>query len=344
MNFLLASDKENAEKRAGMHSCLYCKKVFNNHRALGGHLRAHQEEINARRSWNYPVRSSNSIGVTSINPNPLSMGQPEYSSGGAGNNPSTPFSKATSPMDFSKFYSNESGWVSASKYSENNVGNAKPQFFMSPTLPSSTCGAEIHHSNTLSSAVFPPSGNTAATSFPIGPSLYLSSYGICQFNTDQLRTFRDGMPFYSSRDAFPDFQHHNLSSKLSYPAYSISDPDSGLGSNQLHGLKEPNTVSSLPLSHGQYSGQTGVGQYNKSSMSTCEGGKKRCLGEVLGNADMMNTSKRPQISPNLSAGIEKSQKKELLLFKDVEDSFSGLGISFDVKGEGEADLDLSLHL
>jgi len=58
---------------------------------------------------------------------------------------------------------------------------------------------------------------------------------------------------------------------------------------------------------------------------------------------MMNSSKRPQISSSLHAETEKPQKKELLLFKDVEDSFAGLGISVDDE-EGEADLDLSLHL
>lgn len=243
MNFLLASDKENAEKRVEIHSCFCCKKVFNNHQALGSHLRAHQEEINARRSWNYPAHSSNFLDVSSTAPNPILMGQPENSSGGAGNNPSSLFSRATSSMDFSKFCSNESGCVNASKYLENNVGNATSKYIMSPNLSSSSGRAEVHHSNPLTLSLFIPSASTATTGFPMGSSLYSSPYGICQFNTDELRTFRDGTPF-SSRDALPNFHHHNFS-KLSYPVYSIRDHDFSLGSNQLPGLKESNIVTLL---------------------------------------------------------------------------------------------------
>lgn len=306
MNFLLASDDENAEKHVEIRSCFYCKKVFDNQQALGGHLRAHQEKINARRSWNYPVHSSNFIDAVNTAPNPILTGQPENSSGGAGNDPSALFSRATSSMDFSKFCSNESSCVNASKYFENNAGDATSQFFTSPNLSFSSGHAEVHHSNPLSSSLLIPFGSTATTGFPMDSSLYSGLYGICQFNTDELRTFRDGTPL-SSRDALPKFQHHNLSD-------------------------------------GQCSGQNGVDKYNESSMLTREEGKKRCLDEVLGNSDTMNSSKRPQISSNLPAETEKPKKKELLLFKDVEDSFSGLGISFDDKKEDEADLDLSLHL
>lgn len=42
--------------------------------------------------------------------------------------------------------------------------------------------------------------------------------------------------------------------------------------------------------------------------------------------------------------MQEHWKKEVLLFKDVEESFSELGISFYEKEEDEADLDLSLHL
>lgn len=342
MNFLLASDDENAEKHVEIRSCFYCKKVFDNQQALGGHLRAHQEKINARRSWNYPVHSSNFIDAVNTAPNPILTGQPENSSGGAGNDPSALFSRATSSMDFSKFCSNESSCVNASKYFENNAGDATSQFFTSPNLSSSSGHAEVHHSNPLSSSLLIPFGSTATTGFPMDSSLYSGLYGICQFNTDELRTFRDGTPL-SSRDALPKFQHHNLS-KLSYPVYSIRDLDFSLGSNQLPSLKESKIIGSLPPGDGQCSGQNGVDKYNESSMLTREEGKKRCLDEVLGNSDTMNSSKRPQISSNLPAETEKPKKKELLLFKDVEDSFSGLGISFDDKKEDEADLDLSLHL
>nr|XP_023900205.1 uncharacterized protein LOC112012075 [Quercus suber]POE50953.1 hypothetical protein CFP56_31111 [Quercus suber] len=345
MNPYLPSDKENAEKHVGLLSCFYCKMVFNNHQALGAHLRVHQEEINAWKSWNYPVHSSTFIDGTSSALNPISMSLPDNSSGGAWSNPSTLFSGVTSNLGFSNFCSNESSWVNANNYSQNNVGYARSQYFMSPNLSygsgSGSASAGFHPSAPSSSTFFIPSASPATPGFPMGPSSYFNSYGACQFNADELRTFRDGMPFPPRCD-LPNFHHHNLSN-LSYPAYSINDPASGVGSNQLTGMKESNTVGSVPPGHGQCSGQTGVGKYNNTSALTCEGGRKRCLSEVLGNSDMMNSSKRPQTSSSLHAETEKPQKKELLLFKDVEDSFAGLGFSVDDE-EGEADLDLSLHL
>ncbi|XP_075664203.1 uncharacterized protein LOC142633840 [Castanea sativa] len=305
MNPYLPSDKENAEKHVGLLSCFYCKMVFNNHQSLGAHLRVHQEEINAWKSWNYPVHSSTFIDGTSSALNPISMSQPDHSSGGAWSNPSTLFSGVTSNLDFSNFCSNESSWVNASNYSQNNVGYARSQYFMSPNLSYGSASARFHPSAPSSSTVFISSASPATTGFPMGPSSYFNSNGACQFNTDELRTFRDGMPF-PPRSDLPNFHHRNLS-------------------------------------HGQCSGQTGVGKYNNTSALTCEGGRKRCLGEILGNSDMMNSSKRAQISYSMHAETEKPQKKELLLFKDVEDSFAGLGISVDDK-EGKADLDLSLHL
>ncbi|KAF3949891.1 hypothetical protein CMV_024291 [Castanea mollissima] len=282
MNPYLPSDKENAEKHVGLLSCFYCKMVFNNHQALGAHLRVHQEEINAWKSWNYPVHSSTFIDGTSSALNPISMSQPDHSSGGAWSNPSTLFSGVTSNLDFSNFCSNESSWVNASNYSQNNVGYARSQYIMSPNLSYGSASARFHPSAPSSSTVFISSASPATTGFPMGPSSYFNSNGACQFNTDELRTFRDGMPF-PPRSDLPNFHHHNLR------------------------------------------------------------GRKRCLGEILGNSDMMNSSKRAQISSSMHAETEKPQKKELLLFKDVEDSFAGLGISVDDK-EGKADLDLSLHL
>lgn len=343
MNFLLASDNERAEKGMCIHSCLYCTRVFNNHQALGGHVKVHQDGIHMRRSWNNPARSSNFMDIASNVPNSFSMGQPESYSGGSGNNLPTHFPRTNFPIDFSKFCLNESSRAHACKYSENNAGVVPSQFAISPYLSSVSGHAKINHSNPSPSAVFMPSANTVTAGFPVGPPLSFGPYGVSQFNTNELRTFKDGMPFYSG-DALPNFQNQNLSN-LSYPAHAISLSDSGFGSNQLPGLTEPNTVGSLPPGHGQCSIQNGAGKCNKSSEFKFEEVKKRCLGEVLGNSDMMNSSIRPQINSNvLPAQTEERSKKELLLFKDAEESFSELGISFDEKEQDEAYLDLSLHL
>ncbi|XP_041026891.1 LOW QUALITY PROTEIN: pyruvate dehydrogenase E1 component subunit beta-3, chloroplastic-like [Juglans microcarpa x Juglans regia] len=147
---------------------------------------------------------------------------------------------------------------------------------MSPYLSSDSSHAEIHHSNPLSSAV----------SMPSAPS----SFG----------------------DALMNFQHHSFSN-FSDPACATSLPDSGLGSNLLHGLKEYTAVGSFPPGQGPCSGQTGVGKYDKSSV----------------NPDMMNSSKGPLKNEPLLPFIEKEEIMELpanlevlvdklVAFKDVE--------------------------
>ncbi|XP_041027600.1 uncharacterized protein LOC121267679 isoform X1 [Juglans microcarpa x Juglans regia] len=245
MNRLLASNKEKAEKV----SCYFCKKVFNNYQDLEAHLRAHQEEINGRKSSNYPAHFSNFMDIVSTIPNSISMVLPGSSFHRSGNKLSKLFLRTTSPLEFSKFCLNEL--------------------------------SRVH----------------ATVSMPSAPS----SFG----------------------DALMNFQHHSFSN-FSDPACATSLPDSGLGSNLLHGLKEYTAVGSFPPGHGPCSGQTGVGKYDKSSV----------------NPDMMNSSKGPQISSSLPAETEEPQKNEPLPFiekeeierldilKDVEDSFSELGISF----------------
>ncbi|XP_035545636.1 uncharacterized protein LOC108990270 isoform X1 [Juglans regia] len=255
---------------------------------LEAHLRAHQEEISGRKSSNYPAHFSNFMDIVSTIPNSISIVLPGSSFHRSGTKPSKLFLRTTSPLEFSKFCLNELSRVHASKCSENDVQNDSSLSAISPYLSSDSSHAEIHHSNPLLSAV----------SMPSAPS----SFG----------------------DALMNFQHHSFSN-FSDPACVTSLPDSGLGSNPLHGLKEYTAVGSFPPGHGPCSGQTGVGKYDKSSV----------------NPDMMNSPKVPQISSSLPAETEEPQKSEPLLpfiekeeierlgiLKDVEDSFSELGISF----------------
>ena len=141
MNFLLA--REDAENNAGTKSCFYCNKLFNNYRALGGHLRIHQED-KILRSLNYPGHSSNSMDITR-NP-PASLPNSQQNSLAGGNNP-TPFTRAPPAFDFSRmFCSNETNQASRSKFTGSNPGVAQTQIIMSPDY-SHGCGsgAAYHH-------------------------------------------------------------------------------------------------------------------------------------------------------------------------------------------------------
>ncbi|KAJ0017099.1 hypothetical protein Pint_09955 [Pistacia integerrima] len=183
MNSISVSNGENSEKHTSPYSCLYCKKVFPNHRALGGHLKTHTTEFKSRWRRQPPGHSGISIGFPSTNPNPLSNNQSGNSSGGAGNNSSC--SNKVIPMH-------------ASKFSESSPKKIKTLFILSPNL-SSGCGLnEIHLLNCLPSTAFAPSGSTAATGVPLDPSLCLGMPGVRQFGTGDDRTPRDGLDLNQS--------------------------------------------------------------------------------------------------------------------------------------------------
>ncbi|XWS15973.1 hypothetical protein CRYUN_Cryun34aG0047600 [Craigia yunnanensis] len=313
MNFLLA--REDAEKHAGTKSCFYCNKVFNNYRALGGHLRIHQEDKNLR-TLNYPGHSCNSMDITR-NP-PASLPNSLQNSLAGGNN-LTPFTSAPPAFDFSwMFCSNETNQASRCKFTGSNPGGAQTQIIMSPDF-SYGCsnGATYHHNNlasrvfapagansAMSSAAFAPSGSVVASGFPIDSLLYLGSNRVCQFNIDEFQISQDGLP-PSSGDALQDVYGYNLG---------------------------PPPCSSLEK----------IGQYDR-SLLMCEEGKRPYLADESGNADMMYASKKPKIAPSAHVEPENPQKKELSLFMDVDDSVSALETCFGTEEEGPVDVDLSLH-
>ncbi|EOY27683.1 Uncharacterized protein TCM_029470 isoform 2 [Theobroma cacao] len=313
MNFLLA--REDAEKHAGTKSCFYCNKVFNNYRALGGHLRIHQEDKTSR-TLNYPGRSSNSMDITR-NP-PVLLPNSQQNSSGGGNNP-TPFSRAPPAFDFSRmFYSNEINQASRSKYTGSNPGVSQTQFIMSPDFSYGCGSGATYHSlasrafapaganAVMSPAAFASSGSVVAAGFPIDSSLYLGTNGVCQFNTDEFRISRDGLP-PSSGDALQNVQGYNFSP---HPCSSV---DKG-------------------------------GQYDGRSLLMCEEGKRPYLADGSGGADVMNASKKPKIAPTEHVEPKNPQKKELSLFMDVDDSISASETCCGAEEEGPVDVDLSLHL
>ncbi|PON72641.1 TFIIH C1-like domain containing protein [Parasponia andersonii] len=330
MTFLLTSGRENVEKHPVTYPCSYCHKDFSNSRALGSHLRSHQDEARSRRNWNISGRSSNSLNIASPTPNPLLTTQ-FFSRGNRSTFPCT-----TPSLVFQKgFRTNDNSWVNVGRFPDDGIGNTKTQFYVTPNF--SSVGG-IHHFNPFSPAASASAGCITVGSIPADRSFLLGSDMICQFNTDQSRAFRDGDQF--SENAVPDFQFQNPGN-LCCPAFAAVIPDPHLGSNQLPAFKAPSSVVPLiPYQH-QFSGREDFGQYDKNRILTRDGAKRRCLGEA---PRVRVPIKRPKINCNQTLETEKPQKKELLLFKDVEKSFSGLEISFDANEELRTDLDLSLHL
>lgn len=131
--------------------------MFNNHQDLEAHVRAHQEEINARKSSNYPAHFSNFMDFVSTIPYSVSIVLPGSSFHRSGNKPSKLFLGTTSPLEFSKICLNELSRVPASKCYENDVQNDSSLSAMSPYLSSDSSHADIHHSKPLLSAVSMPS-------------------------------------------------------------------------------------------------------------------------------------------------------------------------------------------
>ncbi|TQD93501.1 hypothetical protein C1H46_020848 [Malus baccata] len=258
MNFLLTLSKEKAEKHMFVH-CSYCKRVFKNRQALGGHLRVHKEEINAKMSRSYASHFSN---LTKINHNvpPFSMGHLESFSRVHGSNPSNIFNKLTSHLDFSKrFNSNQSSWVNASKSYENNSD-------MTSKFSPSSGQADISGSKKISFMVA-FSGSTTPTSV----------------STDHFQPFTNGMPFFC------------LNALISHLVEAVTDLRLGPSSSQSPGFKEPSTVGSLPLNPSQSSG-LGEFDHYKQIVLISEKRKMCFLYDVKGSDEMMNALKGPKIN------------------------------------------------
>ncbi|XVE51623.1 hypothetical protein DITRI_Ditri02bG0056700 [Diplodiscus trichospermus] len=311
MNFLLA--REDAEKHAGTKSCFYCNKVFNNYRALGGHLRIHQEDKTLR-TLNSSASSTNSMDITRNPPSSLPNSQQNSLAGGSY---LTPFTRAPPAFVFSRmFCSNETNHAGRSKFTGNNPGVAQSQIIM-PSDFSYGCGngaTYLHDSLAsrafapadanadMSSAAFASSGSLVASGFSIDYSPYLGSNEVCQFNTDEIQISQDGLP-PSTSDASQNIQ-------------------------------DPPPCSSLDK----------VGQYDRRSLLRCVEGKRSYMADGPANADTVNASKKPRIAPSALVEPENPQKEELSLFQDVDHSISASETCFGSEEEGLGDVDLSLHL
>lgn len=313
MNFLLP--REDAAKNAGFKTCFYCNKTFNNYRALGGHLKVHQGDK--------PVRSSNRfhnfIDLTRNPPSSLPISQQSSSPGE--NNP-TPLTRATPPFDFSRmFRSNETNQSSRSRFTGSNPGVAQTQIIMSPDFShGSGSGATNHHNSlasrefapaganaAMSSSALDPSGSVVATGFPVDSSLYLGSNGVRQFNNDESQISQANL-LPSSGDDLQSTQGYNLG-----PPCSSLDK---------------------------------VGQSDERSLLMRREGKRPCLADGSGDADIVNASKKPRTAPAALVEPGNHKKKELSLFRGVDVLGFASETCFGAEEEGpeSPDVDLSLHL
>lgn len=334
MNFHLTSGEKNVERRPHICACSYCKRVFDDPRALGGYQRAHREDTRSRKSWYVPGRSGNPLNMTGPTPNSHMTTQFKHFPGGFGNNQGAVFGKAPPSLIFPKrLPTNNNGWANVGQFSVNSVGNTKTPFCAAPNFPSGGGRAEIHQLNTFSGTASAPTYCTNPSAIPANPSLLMGPGNVCQFNTNQSRYFMGGGQF--SGNALPQLQYPNQG------MYAVAVPGPLLGSNQQPAFREPtNKASSFPYQN-HLSGGGGFGEYNENHFLTHQGGKKRCFGEAT---HVMSVPKMPKIDSNLTMETVEHGKKELLLFKDTEKSSSDLEISVDANEEPETDLDLSLHL
>ncbi|GMI85996.1 hypothetical protein HRI_002268900 [Hibiscus trionum] len=320
MNSPLA--REDAEKHAGARSCSYCNKVFTNYRALGGHLRIHQEGKTSG-TLNYLGSSSNSIETTGNPPASLPNSQRNSS---PGVNNQTPISRAT------PIYSNETNPANMTGFTSGNTGVAQTQIIMFP-IYSYTCGsAATSHPSSLASGGSAPTGTDAAmshaafassnslvgTDFHIDTSLHLGPNEVCQFNTDEFQISPDGLP-PTRGDALQNVQGYNIGPPPS------SSPDK-------------------------------AGQNDCRCLVRCENVKRPYLADESGKTDVTNASKKPIISPNAHAEPEEPMivrnahvesenigKRELPLFVDFDYSVPAPKACFGAE-KGPEDVDLSLHL
>ncbi|KAL1081883.1 hypothetical protein V6Z11_D09G096400 [Gossypium hirsutum] len=314
MNFLLPRD--DSEEHAGTKTCFYCNKVFSSHRALGGHLRIHQDG-SILRALNYPGGSSSSVNNTGNPPASLPNSQPNSSS--SFNSP-TQFSTTHLACDFSwMIYLNETNQVSRSQFIGGYSGVPLIPVILSPDFSYGYSYGATYHHNSLASRAFAPVGMIAAMpsaafalfgsvvapGFLVDSSLFLGSNGVRQFNTNEFQVSQVTLS-PSFGNALPNVQAQNAGKLRNRPPSA---------------------------------GSANVGRSERRSS-----GKRSREADRSRNAETSNASRRPRIAPNEHVEPENCPKKELQLFVDVVVPSSSSEASSSAEEEDLVDMDLSLHL
>ncbi|KAM1008232.1 hypothetical protein ACFX2A_004799 [Malus domestica] len=352
MNFRLTPKKEKAEKHVGV-LCFYCKRVLQNRQALGGHLKVHKEEINAKRSQRYDSHFSNSE-ITTHNAHPFSMLHPEIFSGVAGSNPSNLIGCTAVPT----------GIPSGLSFSFviNGVCELNNDQFQSftngmPYLRAHIDGIISYHVKAVTDLDSDLRSNQSACfkerstggSLPPHPSQSSGQgeIGRCKTETVLTSKKRKRCSLHEARgsaEMMNALKRPKINSELSMetdkpPHLSQSSGQGEIGLyktqtalNSIGGkrhcfgegggnaeiMNAPSMERDKPPHLSQSSGQGEIGLYKTQTALNSIGGKRHCFGEGGGNAEIMN-------APSMER--DKPPKRELLLFKDSENCFSGSGIA-----------------
>ncbi|KAK8279226.1 hypothetical protein V6Z12_D09G096700 [Gossypium hirsutum] len=346
MNFLLPRD--DSEEHAGTKTCFYCNKVFSSHRALGGHLRIHQDG-SILRALNYPGGSSSSVNNTgnppaslpnsqlnsfasfnslsaitsnsvnnSGNP-PASLPNSQPNSSSSFNSP-TQFSTTHLACDFSwMIYLNETNQVSRSQFIGGYSGVPLIPVILSPDFSYGySYGATYHHNtyyhNILASRAFVPVGMIAAM-----PSAAFALFG---------SVVAPGFLVDSSL-----FLGSNGVRQFNTNEFQVSQV-----------TLSPSFGNALPNVQAQNAGPPSAGSANVGRSERRSSGKRSREADRSRNAETSNASRRPRIAPNEHVEPENCPKKELQLFVDVVVPSSSSEASSSAEEEDLVDMDLSLHL
>ncbi|GLU14001.1 hypothetical protein SLE2022_305980 [Rubroshorea leprosula] len=328
--------REDVENRAGTETCFYCKKVFDNYQALGGHLRIHR--LNGLlKTGSFSGHLSNSSENSRMHPVSVPNRQQQSSSGLAGDH-LTSFTRTTFPFGLPrKFCTNELNQADMSNFTGNN-----PRFARIPSILSQNFSyASIANINYLSSRVsatasaplprmaFALSGTGSSSDL----SSNLGSNAISQFNSDNnFWTCQDGLP----SSPLEYYQGHN-SGKLLCPVFGITTPQNSCGSYQSPNFNECTTIGCF------FPGPNLCFSVSKRQGSVFTGDKRSFFGEGSAIGSITNVSKKQKNISGLAMESGESRKKELPLFVDADDTiYASEALSAETKGQ--ADVDLSLHL
>ncbi|GLT59194.1 hypothetical protein SLA2020_320280 [Shorea laevis] len=194
-------------------TCFYCKKVFDNYQALGGHLRIHQPN-ELLKTGNFPGCLSNSYENSRMHPVSVPNRQQQFSFGLAGDH-LTSFTRTTFPFGLPRmFCTNELNHADLSNFTGNNPRFARIPSILTQNLSYGSSANINYLSSCLSATASAPLPRMAFALSGTGSSSDLSSNlgsnAISQFNTDNnFWTCQGGLPsspleYYQGHNSGPN--------------------------------------------------------------------------------------------------------------------------------------------
>ncbi|KAG8483344.1 hypothetical protein CXB51_022519 [Gossypium anomalum] len=374
MNFLLPRD--DSEEHAGTKTCFYCNKVFSSHRALGGHLRIHQDG-RILRAPNYPGRSGSSVNNTGNPPASLPNSQlnsfasfnslSAITSNSVNNSGNPPASLSNSQPNSSSSFNSPTQFSTSSVNNSGNSPASLPNNQLNSTafnsltlLPAAHLACDfswmiyLNETNQVSRSQF-IGGYSGVPLIPVilSPDFsYGYSYGATyHHNSLASQAFAPvgsnvDFPYVCSSCAA--YYHNILASRAFVPVGMIAAMPSAAfalsGSVISQVTLSPSFGNALPNVQAQNAGPPSAGSANVGRSERRSSGKRSREADRSRNAETSNASRRPRIAPNEHVEPENRPKKELQLFVDVVVPSSSSEASSSAEEEDPVDMDLSLHL